>query len=287
MTLKSILLRVTSVFILILCLDCKPKPQKHFSEMVKVALRNVGHQLLVSNENVHEPVLPIQKIEALKYKLSFTSNIEIKPSYLVKLIDENFEKVAVSNHYIVEVLHCNSQEVSYSYIMKEKVEEGIIPCVGRRLQKDCYTIQVTFLNVVTTTNNSKQAMLYYLIPICFMLLIVIYVVKKRRKQNTLHEEKEDVHIGDYLFYPERNIIVYNDIEISLSKKECELLQILGSNKNQTVKREELTKRVWEDNGVIVGRSLDTYISKLRKKLNQDPTIKISNIHGVGYKLIVE
>ncbi len=255
--------------------------------MVKVALRNVGHQLLVSNENVHEPVLPIQKIEALKYKLSFTSNIEIKPSYLVKLIDENFEKVAVSNHYIVEVLHCNSQEVSYSYIMKEKVEEGIIPCVGRRLQKDCYTIQVTFLNVVTTTNNSKQAMLYYLIPICFMLLIVIYVVKKRRKQNTLHEEKEDVHIGDYLFYPERNIIVYNDIEISLSKKECELLQILGSNKNQTVKREELTKRVWEDNGVIVGRSLDTYISKLRKKLNQDPTIKISNIHGVGYKLIVE
>ena len=73
-------------------------------------------------------------------------------------------------------------------------------------------------------------------------------------------------------------------EIALSKKECELLEIFIANANQVVKREELTKRVWEDNGVIVGRSLDTYISKLRKKLQQDKSIKLTNIHGVGYKL---
>jgi DNA-binding response OmpR family regulator len=77
------------------------------------------------------------------------------------------------------------------------------------------------------------------------------------------------------------------IEIALSKKECELLEIFVANANQVVKREELTKKVWEDNGVIVGRSLDTYISKLRKKLQKDNSIKLTNVHGVGYKLEIK
>jgi DNA-binding response OmpR family regulator len=75
-------------------------------------------------------------------------------------------------------------------------------------------------------------------------------------------------------------------EISLSKKECELLAIFIANPNQIIKRDELMKRVWEDHGVVVGRSLDTYISKLRKILKEDDTIKITNVHGVGYKLEV-
>ena len=62
------------------------------------------------------------------------------------------------------------------------------------------------------------------------------------------------------------------------------MAIFVANPNQIIKRDELTKRVWEDNGVIVGRSLDTYISKLRKKLKDDDTIKLINVHGVGYKL---
>ena len=73
-------------------------------------------------------------------------------------------------------------------------------------------------------------------------------------------------------------------EISLSKKECELLEIFVAHPNQIIKRDELTKKVWEDHGVFVGRSLDTYISKLRKKLQDDSSIKITNVHGVGYKL---
>ncbi len=86
------------------------------------------------------------------------------------------------------------------------------------------------------------------------------------------------------FYPEQNKLVKEADEISLSKKECELLEIFVANPNQVLKREDLTKRVWEDNGVFVGRSLDTYISKIRKKLQEDDSIKITNVHGVGYKL---
>ena len=94
-------------------------------------------------------------------------------------------------------------------------------------------------------------------------------------------------IGSFNFYPEQNKLVKQATEISLSKKECEILAIFVARPNEIIKRDELTKTVWEDNGVIVGRSLDTYISKLRKKLQSDNSIKLTNVHGVGYKLEIE
>ncbi|MBQ4822890.1 helix-turn-helix domain-containing protein [Aquimarina sp. MMG016] len=62
--------------------------------------------------------------------------------------------------------------------------------------------------------------------------------------------------------------------------------IFSQNQNQIVKRDQLIKEVWEDNGVFVGRSLDAFISRIRKKFNNDRSINIVNVHGVGYKLEV-
>ncbi|NBP70070.1 MAG: winged helix family transcriptional regulator [Cytophagia bacterium] len=57
--------------------------------------------------------------------------------------------------------------------------------------------------------------------------------------------------------------------------------------NEPITRDQLLKEGWEDEGVIVGRSLDVFISKLRKKLIKDPKVQITNIHGIGYKLEVQ
>lgn len=106
--------------------------------------------------------------------------------------------------------------------------------------------------------------------------------KQHRKENT----GQPIALGNYVFFPNQNKLALKRKEILLSKKEGELLFILASNLNLVVKREDLVKKVWEDNGVVVGRSLDTYISKLRKRLQEDKAIKLTNIHGVGYKLEV-
>ena len=128
---------------------------------------------------------------------------------------------------------------------------------------------------------------------------VEYIVQKKRpssveqfipqKKEVVKESKNEKQaiLGSFIFYPEQNKLMQKAKEITLSKKECELLEIFVANENLVVKREDLTKQVWEDNGVIVGRSLDTYISKLRKKLQEDTSIKLTNIHGVGYKLEVK
>ena len=91
---------------------------------------------------------------------------------------------------------------------------------------------------------------------------------------------------EYFNQLNQNKLIKEAIEIKLSAKECELMAILSVNQNQVVKREVLVKEIWEDRGVFVDRSLDTFISKLRKKFKDDASINIINIHGVGYKLEV-
>ncbi|MBL6447968.1 winged helix-turn-helix transcriptional regulator [Fulvivirga sp. 29W222] len=72
----------------------------------------------------------------------------------------------------------------------------------------------------------------------------------------------------------------------LSGKEADLLYLLYSSENQTLKREYILKVVWGDEGDYVGRTLDVFISKLRKKLVADTSLKIINIRGIGYKFVI-
>ncbi|MGG6230301.1 winged helix-turn-helix domain-containing protein [Tenacibaculum sp. SDUM215027] len=258
---------------------------ENFLERVKVSLRNVGHQLLLSNEDTTSLVLPVQQLNELTFKLSFQNNLKIEPDSLVTIVNRNFKVSNFSANYILEVKNCSSEEVVYSYEMRKKEEKAIIPCKGRLLPEDCYFIEVQFIK--TSTSNNSQFIFYGLLFLIVVLGVAVYQKKRKRKTATINNLSTVLTLGSFEFYPEQNKLVKQAIEISLSKKECELLEIFISRPNEIIKREELTKRVWEDNGVVVGRSLDTYISKLRKKLKDDTSIKITNIHGVGYKLEID
>jgi DNA-binding winged helix-turn-helix (wHTH) protein len=74
--------------------------------------------------------------------------------------------------------------------------------------------------------------------------------------------------------------------ISLTDKECRILELLNKNFGELIPRETLMQKVWINEGVITGRSLDMFVSKLRKKLSSDPELRITNVHGKGYKLEV-
>jgi hypothetical protein len=72
--------------------------------------------------------------------------------------------------------------------------------------------------------------------------------------------------------------------ISLTDKECKILELLNQNFGELIPRETLMQKIWINEGVITGRSLDMFVSKLRKKLSRDPELSITNVHGKGYKL---
>lgn len=275
--------RILVILSLFLCLiSCMDGKNSHFPEVAKVALRDVGHHLLLNNKDTTSLVKPIIELEDDKFQLAFENELAIHPDSLVKSIKTSFEKAELPQHYLVEVRQCEDTEVAYSYEMKQNVEKGIVPCGGRQLHEKCYAITVRFTDLNYSSGPNSKFL--YILGFCIFLPIVFLYYKRTLQGKSQSKDGKFATLGRFKFYPEQNKLIKEAIEISLSKKECEILEILVAHPNQIVKREELTKKVWEDNGVVVGRSLDTYISKLRKKLKDDESIKLINVHGVGYKL---
>lgn len=262
------------------------KKNENHTDLVKISLRDVGNQLLLSNQDSTSLILPIQRIEEFKYQLSFEKALSIHPDSLVVIVAESFKKTNLPTEYQIEVKQCEDDEVAYSYLKFPNEEKSVVPCSGRILPQKCYTIEVLFLEKITT---SSFQVLWIFLLIFSLVVIVILLPKKRIEKQTETKliDENCISFGKFIFFPNENKLVIKTKEISLSKKEVELLTIFIANPNKIIKREELSKQVWEDQGVFVGRSLDTYISKLRKKLSDDETIKLTNIHGIGYNLEIK
>ncbi|MNG25921.1 Phosphate regulon transcriptional regulatory protein PhoB [compost metagenome] len=93
-------------------------------------------------------------------------------------------------------------------------------------------------------------------------------------------------LGSVLFDAKNRKLITNEKKLDLTGTETRVLLIFALSPNETIERSRLQKEIWEDDGVIVGRSLDMFISKLRKKLECDPNIKIVVIRSKGYRLSI-
>ena len=91
-------------------------------------------------------------------------------------------------------------------------------------------------------------------------------------------------LGSFLFNVKGQRLLLGSEVISLTDKECKVLELLHKNFGELIPRETLMQEVWINEGVFTGRSLDMFVSKLRKKLSHDPELRITNVHGKGYKL---
>jgi DNA-binding response OmpR family regulator len=107
-----------------------------------------------------------------------------------------------------------------------------------------------------------------------------------RRTNGSKNEKESYPIGEFLFDTKNFKLAHPSGEKILTQKEAEVMKLLCVYKEQVLKREDILKRVWGDDDYFMGRSLDVFISKLRKYLKDDPCVEIVNYHGVGFKLEV-
>ena len=100
-----------------------------------------------------------------------------------------------------------------------------------------------------------------------------------------HSQDEKVFLLGHYEFDFANLLLKNHkTEKSLTQKEADVLKLLYQNRERVLKREEILKQVWGDDDYFMGRSMDVFISKLRKYLKEDASIQIVNYHGVGFKL---
>ena len=292
---KVIYILIIGLSILLAYLFTVKTKQTVLPETVKIALRDAGDQLLLSQNDTTSLILPVKALKKNQFELTFSHSISIQPNDLVFFVKRSLTKANLPDNYRVEVNQCAVEEVSYSYVINAEKDKTIVPCSGRILPKNCYVINVFFLDEASMF--SPQTLAFFKIGLGAIIIGLLVWLFFRRKQpevvtenSVVKQSQEEAQLqhqlGRFSFYPEQLKLIQEAKEIKLSKKECELLIIFVNKPNQIVTREELTKQVWEDNGVFVGRSLDTYISKLRKILKDDSTLKLTNVHGVGYKLEV-
>ncbi|MDQ2658067.1 MAG: response regulator transcription factor [Bacteroidota bacterium] len=110
----------------------------------------------------------------------------------------------------------------------------------------------------------------------------VEVFLRRTRDNPL--EDEVMNVGKFQFDPFSFILRCNGDEKTLTQKEAEVLKLLYRNRDRVLKREEILTEVWGNDDYFMGRSMDVFISKLRKYLKTDPDIQIVNYHGVGFRL---
>jgi len=108
----------------------------------------------------------------------------------------------------------------------------------------------------------------------------------RRTKGDINKKQEIYNIGKYRFDTNKQLLILEDKEQKLTTKESELLRLLCNNANQVLERNFALRTIWIDDNYFNARSMDVYITKLRKYLREDPAIEIMNIHGTGYKLIM-
>ena len=266
-------------------------PEKH----IEVVLRNLGHQLLLTAKDSSSRVLPVKKVNENRYQISFQNDFAFISDTLINLVKRTFQKNGLANDYIVSLRNCKQNEAVFAFEINSQTGD-LTGCRGRKLEVDCYVIEIEFL-------KKNKFNFFLLIPLIIPLGFVGFYVKnkfrkkedsfsigdnKKEEQASISDNTDYIQLGNFRFYADNNVLKIEDKSITLSEKETKALKIFAENINQIVEREKLMKELWENEGtVVISRNVDVLVSKLRKKLSDDSSIKFINVHGRGYKFIIE
>ncbi|UCE24468.1 MAG: response regulator transcription factor [Candidatus Zixiibacteriota bacterium] len=118
------------------------------------------------------------------------------------------------------------------------------------------------------------------------LLLRIRAVLRRTKPSSVESDETRFQIGDYTFDSRCRVLKYGKTERTLTARESELLHLLCRYLDRTLPRDQALREIWGDEGYFAGRSMDVFITKLRKHLQDDDRISILSVHGKGFRLTI-
>ena len=204
----------------------------------------------------------------------------------------------ISKGYVAVL--CPDGEVGYREFTKEKFDICILDVMmpkkdGFTLAQDIRQINSQVPIVFLTAKVQKEDVLegfdkgaddYITKPFSMEELVKRVEAIMRRVRGKKNRESSMYKIGRFTFDTQKQLLVIGDKQTKLTTKENELLALLCSHANEILKRNDALRTIWIDDNYFNARSMDVYITKLRKHLKDDDQIEIINIHGQGYKLIV-
>jgi DNA-binding winged helix-turn-helix (wHTH) protein len=259
----------------------------------EIGLRKIGHEILLQAGDSTSKIPPVKKIAANEYQLQFENPFTFEPDSLVSIVKRSLASGNITADYVVNVLNCSNTAVVFGYAILSTEKNDIIPCSGRMQPKNCYLVNLKFQDAGIATAKTGY-MVGGALLLALTSLFFFRKIRSGKKEIAAADLPTEpavvadmaIQIGSTVFDTAKRTLVSNNVLVELTAKENKLLLMFAQAPNEVIDRSRLQKEIWEDEGVIVGRSLDMFISKLRKKLEHDAAVKLVNIHGKGYKLEV-
>lgn len=192
-------------------------------------------------------------------------------------------------------------EAAYKGFMKEHYDICILDVMmpkkdGFTLANDIKIVNADIPVLFLTAKNLKEDVLegfklgaddYITKPFSMEELIMrIEAILRRTSQEGQASTQQMFTLGKFTFDARKQTLTSGDEPVKLTTKESELLKLLCQNANKVLERNYALKSIWIDDNYFNARSMDVYITKLRKHLKEESTVEIINVHGKGYKLIV-
>jgi len=204
----------------------------------------------------------------------------------------------ITNGY--EVILCEDGEQGFNQYQKEAIDVCIVDIMlpkkdGITLVKEIRDRDQNIPVLLLTAKSLKEDKIngfrsgaddYITKPFSIEELICRVEVFLKRSR-TQDQSQTIIQIGAYAFDYAGQCLQNNGNQKKLTQREAEILRMLADHQSRVLKREEILTRIWGDDDYFSGRSLDVFISKLRKYLKEDPNIVIENYHGVGFKLKIK
>lgn len=257
---------------------------EQFAEKANLALRRTAHHLLLESGDSTSRIAPVQTLG----KGVFLVRLERPFNYdhLPALLQESFKVQGIQAKYDVAVLDCASGDLQLGYNVNDLLDPGGVPCGGREQGNGCYNLQVTFTEPGITAGRT----IGWILAVGFLAGAFFYGLWRSPKKNSPDisldpsNESRSLNFGGSSLDLTNQLLRTGSVRHPLTYRETKLLQLFVSHCNQLLERDFILQAVWEEEGIIVGRSVDVFVSRLRKMLRDDPTVRIVTQHGVGYRL---
>lgn len=275
------------------------------TKQLNLIIRQIGHRLLLQSGDSTSRVMPVTEVKEGTFQLSFENKFVFNHDSLIALSQGLLPMSNFPSGYTVTVHEGMQADIVYGFEVNNKSED--IACRGRSQPAGRYTIEIAFPRLYksvaaknaessrgpvnfqsdptlgTTTDQSYSSINLVFYGVLVVLGITVLVGRFGKISKPAPVAKLP-SLGKLQFDVEHQLLISGNDVINLTTKECKVLELLNKNFGELITRDTLMQEVWIKEGVITGRSLDMFVSKLRKKLSCDPDLRITNVHGRGYKL---
>lgn len=199
-----------------------------------------------------------------------------------------------------EVVHCADGEAAWQQFQKKGIDICLLDVnmpqrdgfsLAKKIRQLSDVVPILFITAKSLEEDRIKGFQtgaddYIVKPFSIQELLLRMEVFLRRTKKLQSDAAEEYMLGRLKFLYNNLKIISEEGSSSLTQKEADLLKFLAQHPNKILKREEVLLNVWGKDDYFLGRSMDVFITKLRKHLKADPTISLETIHGVGFRLVV-